>query len=754
MGHQEYVGHRLIEVAALPARVAYLIAEGSRDGFRAAVRTATHRWGGMTEPIIEVASETDREDVGKLVRNAEVQAVVNVDADACRAAQLADSWRLPLVAIGDMRSENTWGIWEFTSRPESVAFDLGAGVDPCYRADPEGPLWAVAVAGIYDPPKDSTGYAPVVPMQLTVLGPAQSTSATVLLKGMAGFEENWVLYDRLPHELPVAVVVAEPDSLADCVWFWNARAMRRHSHIDMPILLFPQEAAEHWLNFANDIRIAQTRSKVRPLPDVILISRSLQDDELHRAAARAGFVADAGGPGMRWSARHPKFDDRVTYQIDRNFEPDFFHRRWGKTEPNSFHQFAGPSRFDVTLPTVPGRPTAALLRLSGEPFDKLPRKDTVAWMIADKARSNSPLPASWHGDQLQIPVQIPWLDYPRLSLSIPRPQEMVSELLNAATPDNAPSIPGTIGMTVAEQSNISALRDVLVVEALTALKTERTEHFLKELRRLSSGGYPDWLPMDAAKELAQEFGGRQERKFRSATNVLSGWTALDVTPGLETACAQGWVERGLGLDCDQCRLHSFIPLHATSATATCPACSAPALYQRENGKAVEIVYRLNGFIDRAIDNGVLPHLLVVATLKDIDPSTHLLPGVDVCFDGEKSEVDVFGIHEGKVLAGEVKVKAAEFSKGGQIARDVELSKRLGADVHLMAATDNIDDALQSEALELCEAAGLELRVLHEPQLRPGLAEYRAARDRRQKPANTPKPRRGDARASSAPGPQA
>ncbi|MFJ3205578.1 hypothetical protein [Streptomyces sp. NPDC086989] len=53
-----------------------------------------------------------------------------------------------------------------------------------------------------------------------------------------------------------------------------------------------------------------------------------------------------------------------------------------------------------------------------------------------------------------------------------------------------------------EQSDISALLDVLVVEALSALKTERTERFLKELRRLNEGRHPDWVPLEEAKELA------------------------------------------------------------------------------------------------------------------------------------------------------------------------------------------------------------------------------------------------------------
>ncbi|MFD9271196.1 hypothetical protein ACFWB1_30920 [Streptomyces goshikiensis] len=756
MGQQEYVGHRLIEVAVLPARVAYLIAEGSSDGFRAAVRAATHRWGGMTEPIIEMTSEMDNEAVAKLVRIADVQAVVNVDTDASRAAQLGDSWKLPVVAIDDMRSGAPGGIWEFTSPSESMSDLLGGASGTSYRADPEGPLWAVAVAGIYDvSSSNSTHYGPILPPQLTLLGGAQSSYRTVLQKGMAGFEENFATYDRPQAELPVVVVIAEPDSLADCLWFWNSRAMRSHTQVDLPVVLFPKEAIEHWLGFANDIRSAQTRSGVRPLPDVILVSRSLEDETLHRAAVRAELVADDDESGIRWGQRHAEDDRQVTYRIDRGFEPELFRRRWGKTKESSFHQFVGPSRFDVELPRMPGMPRAALLRLRGEPFDKLPRKDIVAWMITQKAKSMSPLPATWHGNQLQMPVRLPWLDFPRLTLSVPRPQEVVAELLKQVTSSSAPSIPGTIGMTITEQSDISVLRGFLVVEALTALKTERTQHFLKELRRLNEGKYPDWLPLEDAKELAREFGGRQERKFQSATNVLNGWTAADVTPALETACAQGWAERGLGLDCDQCSLNSFIPLHATGGTAVCPACSAPALYQRENGKAVEIVYRLNGFIDRAIDNGVLPHLLVAAALRDLDPSTYLLPGVDVVIDDTKNEVDVFGIHEGKVLAGEVKVKAAEFAKDDQIVRDVALSRRLGADIHLMAATDIIDDGLQSQARELCESYGLELLVLHEPQLRPGLADQRDARDRRKEAAavaSTPRPRRGDTKAPSTPGP--
>ncbi|MFJ5020370.1 hypothetical protein [Streptomyces goshikiensis] len=181
-----------------------------------------------------------------------------------------------------------------------------------------------------------------------------------------------------------------------------------------------------------------------------------------------------------------------------------------------------------------------------------------------------------------MPVLLPWLDWPRLTLTIPKLAEVVPRLLDEATNRFELSTLGKIGVTIAQQSDIGTLLDLLVVESLTALKTERTEHFIK---------------------------------------------ALD----------------------------------------------------------------------------------------------HRIPGRIPLYEA--------GEYEGKVLAGEAKVSATEFANEGQIRRDIELSRRLKADVHVMAAIDVIPGPLQEEAREHCGVAGLELLVLHEPDLRPRLAETRNERDR-------------------------
>ena len=74
--------------------------------------------------------------------------------------------------------------------------------------------------------------------------------------------------------------------------------------------------------------------------------------------------------------------------------------------------------------------------------------------------------------------------------------------------------------------------------------------------------------------------------------------------------------------------------------------------------------------------------------------------------------------DGKVLAGEVKTKAADLTDE-QIARDTELSHRLGADTHLLAAVDAVPGQIAADAQQACDRLGLELMILQKTNLRPG-----------------------------------
>ncbi|MFF4731071.1 hypothetical protein ACFY3M_38260 [Streptomyces mirabilis] len=215
--------------------------------------------------------------------------------------------------------------------------------------------------------------------------------------------------------------------------------------------------------------------------------------------------------------------------------------------------------------------------------------------------------------------------------------------------------------------------------------------------------------------IASVWGGRAERRFLPAEQlpVVRG-VAVDA---VELLCSMGWAERGLETACSQCTIRSFHPMPQTTSTPVCPVCSAPVDYMSDAGH-LRVVYRLDGIVDRAADHGVLPHLLVTAALTRDKPLSYFFPGTDLTFaDGHTPEVDIFGIWDENLLAGEIKTSANEFSTE-QLQRDVALSKRVGADVHLLAAVNTVPKDIVDEARKLCGEAGLELVVYDKDRLRP------------------------------------
>ena len=100
---RDYVGPTAVRAAVLPARAVYLVADGSTDGMRRAVREACTRWGGMTEPIIPVKPGGDVDPWWQQVAQlARADGAVNVDADPEDAAVAARRLGLDLVPLADI----------------------------------------------------------------------------------------------------------------------------------------------------------------------------------------------------------------------------------------------------------------------------------------------------------------------------------------------------------------------------------------------------------------------------------------------------------------------------------------------------------------------------------------------------------------------------------------------------------------------------------------------------------------------------
>ena len=176
-------------------------------------------------------------------------------------------------------------------------------------------------------------------------------------------------------------------------------------------------------------------------------------------------------------------------------------------------------------------------------------------------------------------------------------------------------------------------------------------------------------------------------------------------------CQQGWAERGFSIKCEVCSVRSFVPMEQTQPTSICPACQAPQPYETNGYGAPVLQYRLHALIDHAADQGVLPHVMAIAALSKHDEGTFLIPGADVEFpDGARREVDLFGIHNGTVVAGEAKTSPTGLEKS-DLESDIKLTAALGADAHLMVAIGDIAESVVVQAKQLTRVASLRLILI-------------------------------------------
>jgi hypothetical protein len=334
-------------------------------------------------------------------------------------------------------------------------------------------------------------------------------------------------------------------------------------------------------------------------------------------------------------------------------------------------------RFDSPVPFVGIGST--LLALSGPVLRRLPKRDCIAELV-DESRMSY-----WDGDELVCGA--PALNEYGISLAIPTLAESTHTLLSNLTTRYVLSDKGATGAGLLSGAGAAALLEPGVFEAVVALRTPRAEAVARALAA-ELGTTVENLDQGML-ELAEQFGGRRERQFSTAENLKIPGRPLDFkVRAMERLADVGWAERGLQISCPACKLASFVPLSTTMASgpARCPGCGTETDYVR-SARSLAIAYRLDSRVDRATDQGVVPHLLAMAALTADYAETYLLPGVDVWFDGDKNkkEADLFGIWHGKVIVGEVKqdgIGPHGFTEQ-QVKRDVDVAAKLDADIYLI-----------------------------------------------------------------------
>ncbi|TJZ97125.1 hypothetical protein [Actinacidiphila oryziradicis] len=704
MERMDYLGQSLMQAAVLPGRVAYLIAAGSEAGFRRALLEASSRWGGMTEPMVPVTPEgTVVERLRQMVRIAGVEAAVNVDVDPGVAVGVAADLGLVCVPIDQIRA-GTDASW--TCPPLQITGIVERPNAPLAATD-ESPLWQAAAAG-YIGRRPAEGYWPDVQARPSGhgddFGRSQLFEAVHILQSVEQFGEH---HSVSPGHAPAVLWITGPDDVEDCLAFWNLRALRPVSSADIPMMLLPSDEVQHWMGFPKQLADFLGRRSRQFCPDVLLFSENVSQEQLHQIAGVLQLVPtrEEVRAGVRWP-EPPAGQAPFVYRCDVD-PADFVlqEREYGLTTSFDVQVFSGESMMRFASPVQFHGPARALVRISGSLLEGLPRRAGIAAMIDSDAQ--------WRGDGIQLRMQAHHSYL--FPLTFPTLAQATARLLDQVTAMHSPSGPGRLGAALQRQTDIAALLEAGVYEAVIALTTPRSKELLKKLQELEADGEDDGRLI----EIAATWGGRAERRYLPA-DALEGMSRGQAAGVAERLCALGWAERGLVTKCEQCGIRAFHPLHEAGGRARCPGCSAACTYDLRSDH-LGVFYRLDSFADRASDNGVLPHLLVAAALLRDKPQSFFLPGTDLHFsDGTTEEVDLFGIYDGQVLSAEIKTSASAFTDS-QLKRDVALSKRLGADIHLLAAMDTVPDDARHKADRLCREAGMKLLVRDRNDLRPAAA---------------------------------
>ncbi|MBG0568453.1 hypothetical protein [Actinoplanes aureus] len=696
-------------VAVRPARAVYLIAEGSRAGFRRAVQEATTRWGGACEPIVEVSADGSLAGLDtQIVETAGVDGAVNVDVSPDHARATADSLGLDLVPIDDI---DRWGKTRYTTHPAALRLSPSTvdGSNGYLIPAADAALWQTAVAGDL-----TAGHLKDLDRNLlsarrtsfdNEIGEAQLRGQTLLGRTTVSAAEQWA--SPAPLDSPTIIWLTRSDSVADCVGFWNMRALRSLRFASMPMYLLPEDLS-HWSTWPSALHQALRRPG-RFTPDVLLMSATVEMEGLDAFASRMGLrrptdsgirrFPDGGGATTR--------TEPFTYLIHDPHALLLFRREYGENvlvdvpvvREQTTLRFASP----VPLKAVFSG-SKALARITGEPLDGLPRRACVATLVGTNA--------FWHNGDLQLAIGLrPEL---RLEFRIPTLAAAATAVLTERTRSHVPSAKGMLGLGLLSDEALEALAEPDVFEAIRQLTTPRGEEIARKLQKLFGKEQP--LTFEQ-KEFAAQFAGRSERTFRSADRLGHG-TPQAALAALERLVGIGWAERGFAITCAGCGLTSYLPLTSGSSAGPgrCPACQTGGDYARTD-RGLVVNYRLDGRVDHANDQGVLAHLMVIGALKQRYKQTWLLPGIDMTFDdGTLREADVFGVCDGRMVSGEVKMSGASFT-ADQIEKDIAIAVRIKTDLYVMAATSPIPAEATDLAAARCADAGIELLVLQRDDLR-------------------------------------
>lgn len=627
-----------------------------------------------------------------------MDALVNVDAH--RPDADAAALRLGLSCV-DLEYINRSGPGQFSCHPAAVAKPSPPA--PWVYADASLDLWAVAAAGAFTPegiaedPHLNTSLVPTCFQDQVARN--QISRTTAIERTAAQFVETWQAPPTWSHA--AIIWICDRRSLRDCVMFWNYRALRPLRFFPFPMILLPEHEVDRMNLGAQVMELFQSRPDDFS-PDALFCSNRVSHERLCEIADSWGMVESSEQP--RSGYHNPPSPPRTppfTYRVD--LDPRAIltvERDYGAKTPVVSQVFSAQTEVAFDSPVQFYGPGRVKVRLMSEVFDPYPKRPSVA----DLFEGNG----AWHDGGYELLTHA--LPRYQLTLRIPPLDDAVNAVLGESVASWSLSDKGLIGESITAQGGSPDLLTPGLYETVRSLTTRRAKALLQELKASRVTDHDIDL-----EKFAADIGGRIERRSQSALQV-EGVDKECRSHLLERLVALSWADRGLRIVCRQCGVTSFVLLGDVTSDARCPGCRRTENYEQTK-TGPTIFYRLNALIDRASDQGVLPHLLAIAVLQRHDGQSRVLPGVDLEFsEGTRSEVDLFGVFEGRVIAGEVKTNGNDFGRE-QLMRDFALTKRLGADIHVMAWLGSLPEDSRERAHATAKRHGTELCLLPLEELR-------------------------------------
>lgn len=212
---------------------------------------------------------------------------------------------LPLVPLAHIDQWRTAS--SFTVHPSRIDDRTPDPTQAYVIAAENAPLWQVTVAGdltcehlaaLNHPTGGSGQPRPFRVQRIQTedeIARAQLRGGTLLDRTVVSFGECWA--SGGPSSFPALVWMINGDDLADCLWFWNLRALRPLRFDTVPMVLLPVGAVENWLGYGRQFASVLRRPEGFS-PDVIIGSHTVEEDRLHQVAGNS-----ASSPAARRSAR-------------------------------------------------------------------------------------------------------------------------------------------------------------------------------------------------------------------------------------------------------------------------------------------------------------------------------------------------------------------------------------------------------------------------------------------------------------------